>query len=268
MTVDHALEGEDRSRPPPLTSASASAAAWIARPRPASVQPGRSRRARSTCQSSMPRRCASCAGAAAGPATLRHGAQLHGERRDHRHGVGAGGERVTQRDERLAVAAGDRRVGDGEREPRRGRRSSAATVSSVMSPSTSAISCWQAAASSARSSANAETRRAARAGRCACAGGAELARGEVELSPSRLSSAQTISMPPPVPARIASSSFLPRTPPPWRSTRSVSSAGASRYEIASSRKASVALLDAGRRARAAARRTATGLASVSSSPGA
>ena len=54
------------------------------------------------------------AGTAALPGQLRHRAQLAGERGDHRHRVGAGGERVPQQHERLAVAAGDRGIGDRE----------------------------------------------------------------------------------------------------------------------------------------------------------
>ena len=53
--------------------------------------------------------------AAACARDLGHGAHLHGECGDHGHRVGAAVERVPQRDERLAVTAGDRRIGDGER---------------------------------------------------------------------------------------------------------------------------------------------------------
>jgi len=75
-----------------------------------------------------------------------------------------------------------------------------------------------------------------------------------------------ISMPPPAPERIASSSFLPRLPPPCRSTTVAPSAGWARYSIISTRNASEHFSTLETRSSRGSSNS-DGLASVTSSPG-
>ena len=123
MTVTRRSSAKTGSRDAPLTSASALAAAWIAIP---SVDLGPAREVAPGAidlpvlqpePRGQRRRRFAIAG------DPRHGAQLRGDRGHHRHGIGARGEGMPQRDQRLAVAARDRRVGDGE-----GRRLDSAAV--------------------------------------------------------------------------------------------------------------------------------------------
>ena len=157
------------------------------------------------------------------PGDLRHGAQLGGERGDHRHRVGAGGQRVAKQHEGLTVPAGDGGVGDLERVGLHpagvvvlddGFGDLPRAIGDELLAGGRELGEVVAERGDQRPQGPGLMLRPAR----------ELRHREVELVAVFLQIGADDLDPPPMPERIASSSFFPRTPPPCRSASTVSSA--------------------------------------------
>ncbi len=154
---------------------------------------------------------------------------------------------MAQRDERIAVAPRDRGVGDGEG----GGLDAAAVVplDDLLGDVARHVGDELLARGGELGEVVGEGRRracAARRARCACCAARNSPAAKSNRSESRLIAGHAISMPSPSPARIASSSFLPRTlAPVWRRTTVAPSCGCARYDDRLGEERVGALLDAG-----------------------